>query len=121
VWFEGSPEAAPTIATFGPVGLAVVSAATVGALVASRRPRHPVGWLLLGVGLAVAVNVLVEPYVKYGLLVRLGGTPTPGLGRRAKLARADENGGHAPNPPRPRRASRSRPGSRLGGRRLLGG
>jgi hypothetical protein len=24
-----------------------VSAATVGAVVASRRPRHPVGWLLL--------------------------------------------------------------------------
>ena len=75
VWFEGSPEAAPTIATIGPVILAVVSAATVGALVASRRPRHPVGWLLLGVGLAVAVNVLVEPYVKYGLLVRPGSLP----------------------------------------------
>jgi hypothetical protein len=75
VWFEGSPGAAPTIATFGTVGLAVLSAATVGALVASRRPRHPVGWLLLGVGLAVAVNVLVEPYVKYGLLVRPGSLP----------------------------------------------
>jgi hypothetical protein len=75
VWFEGSPEAAPTIATVVPVSLAVVSAATVGALVASRRPRHPVGWLLLGVGLAVAVNVLVEPYVKYGLLVRPGSLP----------------------------------------------
>jgi hypothetical protein len=57
------------------VSLAVVSAAAVGALVASRRPRHPVGWLLLGVGLAVAVNVLVEPYVTYGLLVRPGSLP----------------------------------------------
>jgi hypothetical protein len=75
VWFEGSPEAAPTIATVGPVSLAVVSAAAVGALVASRRPGHPVGWLLLGVGLAVAVNVLVEPYVQYGLLVRPGSLP----------------------------------------------
>jgi hypothetical protein len=75
VWFEGSSEAPPTIATVVPVGLAVVSAAAVGALVASRRPRHPVGWLLLGVGLAVAVNVLVEPYVKYGLLVRPGSLP----------------------------------------------
>ncbi|HET9005688.1 MAG TPA: hypothetical protein VFQ04_03145, partial [Actinomycetes bacterium] len=75
VWFEGSPEAAPTLATIGPVILAVVSAVTVGALVAGRRPRHPVGWLLLGVGLAVAVNVLVEPYVKYGLLVRPGSLP----------------------------------------------
>ena len=75
VWFVGSPEAAPTIAAVGPVILAVVSAVTVGALVASRRPRHPVGWLLLGVGPAVAVNVLVDPYVKYGLLVRPGSVP----------------------------------------------
>jgi hypothetical protein len=29
-------------------GVAVVSAATIGAVLASRRPRHPVGWLLLG-------------------------------------------------------------------------
>jgi hypothetical protein len=32
-------------------GLVAVSAATVGALVAARRPRHPVGWLLLALGL----------------------------------------------------------------------
>jgi hypothetical protein len=58
-----------------PVVLATVSAATVGALLASRRPRHPVGWLLLGLGLALAVNLLVEPYVMYGLLVRPGSLP----------------------------------------------
>ena len=57
------------------MALAVVSAAAVGALVASRRPRHPVGWLLLGIGLTVAVSVLSEPYVKYGLLVRPGSVP----------------------------------------------
>jgi len=71
----GSPERAPSIAATAPVALAVVSAAAVGALVAGRRPRHPVGWLLLGVGLAVAVSVLSEPYVKYGLLVRPGSVP----------------------------------------------
>jgi hypothetical protein len=75
VWFEGSTEAAPTIAAVAPVTLAVVSAAAVGALVASRRPGHPVGWLLLGVGLAVAMSVLIEPYVKYGLLTRPGSLP----------------------------------------------
>src|SRR6266540_239277 len=31
--------------------LAAVSAVTVGAVLASRRPRHPVGWLLLALGL----------------------------------------------------------------------
>ena len=35
-------------------GLAVASAATIGALLASRRPHHPVGWLLL----AQAVSLL---------------------------------------------------------------
>src|SRR5215207_4209649 len=75
VWFEGSTEAAPTVATVGPVALTVVSAVGVGALVASRRPAHPVGWLLLGVGLAVATNSLVEPYAKYGLVTRPGSLP----------------------------------------------
>jgi hypothetical protein len=62
-------------AAVAPVVLATVSAATVGALLARRRPRHPVGWLLLGLGLALAMNGLVEPYVKYGLLVRPGSLP----------------------------------------------
>jgi hypothetical protein len=74
-WLAGVNDAPPMIATVGPVVLAVASAMTVGALVAGRRPRHPVGWLLLGVGLAVASNVLVESYVKYGLLVRPGSLP----------------------------------------------
>ena len=37
-----------------------VGVATVGAVVASRRPRHPVGWLLLAV--ALAPNPLTAPY-----------------------------------------------------------
>jgi hypothetical protein len=74
-WLAGVEGARPTIATVGPVVLAVASAAAVGALVAGRRPRHPVGWLLLGVALSVSFNVLVEPYVKYGLVVRPGSLP----------------------------------------------
>jgi len=59
----------------GAVILATVSTAAVGALLASRRPRHPVGWLLLGIGLGLAASALVEPYVKYGLIVRPGSLP----------------------------------------------
>jgi hypothetical protein len=77
-WLAGVDEASPTVGTVAPVVLVVVSAMTVGALVASHRPRHPVGWLLLGVGLGVASNVLVEPYVTYGLLVRPGSLPGAG-------------------------------------------
>jgi hypothetical protein len=74
-WLADVEGARPTIATVGPVVLAVASSAAVGALVAGRRPRHPVGWLLLGVALSVSFNVLVEPYVKYGLVVRPGSLP----------------------------------------------
>jgi hypothetical protein len=74
VWSTGW-EPRPATAALGAVGLATVSAATVGALVASRRPRHPVGWLLLGVGLALAVSLLVQAYVDYGLQARPGSLP----------------------------------------------
>ncbi len=40
-------------AFLGPV-LAAVSGTTVGAVLASRRPGHPVGWLLLVLGLSLA-------------------------------------------------------------------
>ncbi|HVD16552.1 MAG TPA: hypothetical protein VNK73_19145 [Actinomycetota bacterium] len=58
------------------VGL--VSAATVGALLASRRPRHPVGWLLLTLGLSVAAAGVATGYANYGLLARPGALPAAG-------------------------------------------
>jgi hypothetical protein len=55
--------------------LAAVSAATVGAVLASRRPRHPVGWLLLVVGLSLAWGGVAPAYAAYGLLARPGALP----------------------------------------------
>src|SRR6266545_3055378 len=55
--------------------VAVVSAVTVGALLASRRPAHPVGWLLLALGLSVAVSGIATGYASYGLLARPGTLP----------------------------------------------
>jgi hypothetical protein len=50
--------------------LLVVSAVAVGALLAIRRPRHPVGWLLLILGLSVLEAGVSTGYEGYGLLVR---------------------------------------------------
>src|SRR5829696_9807631 len=76
VWSTGwEPRPSNPIAVLGAIILVTVSAATVGAVLASRRPRHPVGWLLLGVGLALNLSLLVQSYVKYGLLARPGSLP----------------------------------------------
>ena len=50
-------------------------ATTVGALVASRRPRHPVGWLLLGFALSQTATGVIAAYVAYGLVARPGALP----------------------------------------------
>ncbi len=56
--------------------MAATSAATSGAILASRRPRHPVGWLLLAFGLVVqALSSAAEGYARYGLLARPGSLP----------------------------------------------
>jgi hypothetical protein len=61
-------------AVVGPV-VAMLSAATVGAVLASRRPRHPVGWLLLGFALSLTASGVISSYVIYGLLARPGALP----------------------------------------------
>jgi hypothetical protein len=61
-----------------PLLVAVVTAATVGAVLASRRPDHPVGWLLLAVGLSEQLTNLVTDYVHYGVMGRPGGLPAAG-------------------------------------------
>jgi hypothetical protein len=58
-----------------PQVVAAVTAATVGAVVASRRPRHPVGWLLLGLGLSLTMWGLTFGYTRYGLVARPGALP----------------------------------------------
>jgi hypothetical protein len=52
-----------------------LSATTVGAVLASRRPRHPVGWLLLSFALALTTAGVIASYLAYGLLARPGALP----------------------------------------------
>ena len=58
-----------------PLAVAALSAVSVGAVLAARRPRHPVGWLLLTMGLSIAVHSLTYAYTRYGLVARPGALP----------------------------------------------
>jgi hypothetical protein len=58
-----------------PLMVAVASAVTVGLVLAARRPGHPVGWLLLGLGLSQAAHDLTYAYTRYGLVARPGSLP----------------------------------------------
>jgi hypothetical protein len=48
---------------------------TVGALVASRRPENPIGWILCGTGFLTSVRSFAEVYADFGLAGRPGLLP----------------------------------------------
>jgi hypothetical protein len=48
---------------------------TVGALVASRRPENPVGWLLCLFGLVISISHFSGQYATYALLAQPGSLP----------------------------------------------
>ncbi len=49
----------------------------VGALIASRRPKNPIGWICLAVGIIWMVILISTSYGVYGLVVRPGSVPFP--------------------------------------------
>jgi uncharacterized membrane protein len=49
----------------------------VGALIASRRPNNPIGWICLAVGIIWMLANLTSGYGMYGLLARPGSVPFP--------------------------------------------
>jgi hypothetical protein len=53
----------------------VVIDVTVGAIVASRRPENPVGWLLCLSGVAIGTSSFTSQYAIYSLLARPGSLP----------------------------------------------
>jgi hypothetical protein len=71
----GQPDLAVVDVAAMPVPAVHLGVATVGVVVASRRPRHPVGWLLLAIGLLPNASMPVLAYANYGLAVRPGGLP----------------------------------------------
>jgi signal transduction histidine kinase len=55
--------------------LTVGGFATVGALIASRLPHNPIGWLFLGFAAALAVTILSDEYVVRGVRLDPGSLP----------------------------------------------
>jgi hypothetical protein len=80
-WFDhllrqaGRPDLVALDESGVPAVFAIVSAATVGAVLATRRSRHPVGWLLLVLGLTISASAAADGYSRYGILVRHGALP----------------------------------------------
>jgi len=69
----------PELTTLDPLlFVALVSAATVGLVLARRRPGHPVGWLQLAVAVFLGADGVISGYAPYGLVVRPGVLPAPG-------------------------------------------
>ena len=71
-------------------GVALVSAATVGAVLASRRPQHPVGWLLLAQVASNLATGAAAQYLAWGLLA---GDPLPATRAVAVFYPASAGGG----------------------------
>jgi signal transduction histidine kinase len=69
------PELFDTDAEVAPLFVTIASAAIVGAVLAVRRPRHPVGWLFLALAAAVVASGVLEGYALYGAVARPGGLP----------------------------------------------
>jgi hypothetical protein len=63
----GRPELVVLVPSAVAPVLGTVSTATVGALVAGRRPAHPVGWLLLAFGLSLSAAGVTVAYTNYGV------------------------------------------------------
>ena len=57
----------------------VLGSATVGALVAARRPANPVGWLLATCGVLVGLDEFARAYAIYGLFSQPGALPAAAL------------------------------------------
>jgi hypothetical protein len=60
-----------TIATV----LIATSFPTVGAVVASRQPENPVGWIVLGMGALFGLALFISAYAEFGLVVEPGSLP----------------------------------------------
>src|SRR5215470_11708371 len=49
--------------------------ATVGALIAARRPAQPIGWLFCAIALELNLGIFADQYAQYTLITAPGALP----------------------------------------------
>ncbi len=57
------------------LGAVLLTASTMGALIARRRPDHPIGWLLAAMGFFIAAGLFATVYAGRALVHRPGSLP----------------------------------------------
>jgi hypothetical protein len=62
-----------------PFAVAVLSFPIVGALIASHQPRNAIGWIMLAVGAASALDGVLVAYSDFGLTIDKGSVPRPDI------------------------------------------
>jgi len=62
----------PSLGTIVLLALLALTFTTVGAVVASRRPENPIGWIFCAGGLILSVTVSAENYTEYALNASTG-------------------------------------------------
>lgn len=53
----------------------IIAFALVGALISSRRPANPIGWVCLAIGLTLTLGIITGEYAVYALQTRPGSLP----------------------------------------------
>jgi hypothetical protein len=51
----------------------------IGAVIATRRPENPIGWIFVAVGVSFAAATLSSEYASYALITRRGAIPFGGF------------------------------------------
>ncbi|HEV3234178.1 MAG TPA: histidine kinase [Candidatus Dormibacteraeota bacterium] len=96
---------------YGPSIITAASLAIVGGFIAARRPRHPIGWIMLFIAFTQALVEFSAGYARAGVLLHGGSLPlaeiaawlsewmwTPGLGMLATFLLLLFPTGHLPSP-----------------------
>ena len=55
--------------------LVILTFPLVGSVIASRRPRNAIGWIMLGIGLFTGLTGVSDGYIRYGLITEPGSLP----------------------------------------------